>query len=159
MRFKIILATLILSTLVFAGVRSKNATPTHSGHPPQAVTVYKTVTCGCCANYISYLRTKNYDVEEINLTQENLTSKKRSLDIPSSLDSCHTTVAKAGGYFIEGHIPYEATDKLLSEKPDIKGIGMPGMPSASPGMPGSKTAPFIISQVDKQDALSNYLTL
>ena len=41
-------------------------------------------------------------------------------------------------------MPLEAVEKLLKEKPDIKGIALPGMPSGSPGMPGPKVAPFVI---------------
>ena len=40
------------------------------------------------------------------------------------------------GYFIEGHVPHDAITKLLAEKPDIKGITVPGMPAGInvPGM-------------------------
>jgi hypothetical protein len=37
--------------------------------------------------------------------------------------------------------------KLLAERPDIKGIGMAGMPSGSPGMPGPKTSDFVIYEI------------
>lgn len=157
MKFKIIIIALVLATSGFFYVQAKNAQPLHAGHPPQAVTVYKTKTCGCCANYLSFLRTKNYDVTEVNLSQDNLIKKKRALGVPSSLDSCHTTVA--GQYFIEGHIPYEAVSRLLKDKPNIKGIGMPGMPQASPGMPGTKVEPFAISQVNINGNVLPYLTL
>jgi hypothetical protein len=50
-------------------------------------------------------------------------------------------------YFIEGHIPIEAIEKLLTEKPEIDGIALPEMPSGSPGMPGFKLAPFKIHSV------------
>lgn len=159
MLFKAILVTLLLVGTATVVVARRNAAPTHADHPARSVTVYKTPTCGCCGNYVSYLRTKNYEVEVIDLEQEELTAKKTALGIPSSLDSCHTTVDTAGDYFVEGHIPYEAVEKLLSEKPSIKGIGMPGMPAASPGMPGTKDEPFVISQVDNDGNLSNYLTL
>jgi hypothetical protein len=43
-----------------------------------------------------------------------------------------------GNYFVEGHVPIEAVNKLLSEKPAIDGIALPDMPSGSPGMPGAK---------------------
>jgi len=57
--------------------------------------------------------------------------------IPQDMLSCHTTII--GGYVVEGHVPLEAVEKLLVEKPDIRGIAMPGMPSGSPGMPGLKS--------------------
>jgi hypothetical protein len=50
-------------------------------------------------------------------------------------------------YFIEGHIPIEAIQKLLTEKPEINGIVLSQMPSGSPGMPGFKLSPFKIHSV------------
>lgn len=124
------------------------------------VTVHKTATCGCCGNYVGYLRQNNYSVTVINHpSNEQLTAEKRNMSIPITLDSCHTTVFDDTKLFVEGHIPVEAVDKVLAEKPAIKGIGMPGMPSASPGMPGKKTEPFNISQVALDGSLLPYLTL
>jgi len=39
--------------------------------------------------------------------------------------------------------------RLLSEHPDIAGITLPGMPTGSPGMTGTKTGPFKIYTVSK----------
>ena len=58
-----------------------------------------------------------------------------------------------GGYFVEGHVPVEAIEKLLTEKPDIAGIAMQGMPLGSPGMPGDKVMPFIIFAVHKDGSI------
>ena len=52
------------------------------------------------------------------------------------MQSCHTTIM--GKYFIEGHVPLQAVNKLLKEQPDIDGIALPGMPIGTPGMPGEK---------------------
>ena len=118
--------------------------------------IYKSGNCGCCSVYSNYFRGKgNSDVEIINL--ENLNSVKEQYEIPSSLESCHTTVI--GNYFVEGHVPLEAVEKLMKEKPDIKGIAMPGMPSGSPGMPGAKKGPFIISQLGKDDMVSTFMEM
>ena len=62
-----------------------------------------------------------------------------------------------GNYFVEGHIPIEAIKKLLVEKPDIKGIAMPGMPSGSPGMPGAKDGQFIIYAVAKDGSTYEFM--
>lgn len=78
---------------------------------------------------------ETYDLREV----------KRSLKVPYSVESCHT--AEIGGYVVEGHIPNEAIIKLLTEKPDIAGIGMAGMPAGSPGMPGPKTEDFVIYEI------------
>lgn len=107
--------------------------------------VYYTTTCGCCVNYIGYLRDSGVNVKTVALSQGELDRMKADLGVPSYLQSCHTT--KIGGYFVEGHIPLEAVKKLLEEKPKIDGIALGGMPSGSPGMPGRKTSPLDIQSV------------
>jgi hypothetical protein len=50
-------------------------------------------------------------------------------------------------YFIEGHVPIEAIEKLLTEKLEIDGIALPQMPSGSPGMTKFKLFPFKIHSI------------
>lgn len=104
------------------------------------VTIYKSPYCGCCDNYIGYLRRSGFMVEEIEM--ENIETKKEELAIPDEMSSCHTAIW--GDYVVEGHMPLEVIAKLISESPAIKGIALPGMPSGSPGMPGGKTEVFNI---------------
>lgn len=106
-------------------------------------TIHKDPSCGCCGVYGSYMDKMGYQVQ-IENTDDILFVKER-LSIPKELESCHTTEIQ--GYVIEGHIPNEAIEKLLTEKPDIKGIGMQGMPAGSPGMPGPKTDDFVIYEI------------
>ncbi|MBS3079991.1 hypothetical protein J4221_00810 [Candidatus Pacearchaeota archaeon] len=118
--------------------------------------IYKSGNCGCCSVYSNYFRGKgNSDVEIINL--ENLNSVKEQYEIPSSLESCHTTVI--GNYFVEGHVPLEAVEKLMKEKPDIKGIAMPGMPSGSPGMTGAKKGDFVIYAVNNDGSYGEWMRI
>jgi hypothetical protein len=63
-----------------------------------------------------------------------------------SVQDLHKSVG-AYVYFIEGHIPIEAINKLLTEKPEINGIALPQMPSGSPGMTGFKLSPFKIHSI------------
>lgn len=107
--------------------------------------VYKSPTCGCCKEYIGYLKANGFNVEVREVNDEELEKVKREANIPPNLWSCHTVFLN--NYFIEGHIPIEAISKLLTEKPDINGIALPGMPSGSPGMPGIKFYPFKIHSV------------
>ena len=88
---------------------------------------------------------------------ESLDSFKKEHEIPSELESCHTTII--GGYFVEGHIPLEAVEKLLKEKPDIKGIAMPGMPSGSPGMPGAKKGDFVVYKVNNDGSYDEFMRI
>ena len=48
------------------------------------------------------------------------------------IESCHT--ALVDGYVIEGHVPAVEVITLLAERPDIRGLAVPGMPIGSPGM-------------------------
>lgn len=104
------------------------------------MTVFKSPTCGCCGNYISYLEKQgaHVSVEEVTNTSE----IKKTNGVPFALESCHTTQVE--GYVVEGHVPAEAIKKILDERPDIAGISLPEMPAGSPGMSGTKLAPFRI---------------
>ena len=68
--------------------------------------------------------------------------------VPESLWSCHTAIIE--GYVVEGHVPIEVLERLLTDKPVITGIALPGMPSGSPGMTGEKTETFSIYAFTKQ---------
>lgn len=52
--------------------------------------------------------------------------------VPETIRSCHTAVV--GGYLVEGHVPAAVVQRLLRDRPDVVGIGVPGMPAGSPGM-------------------------
>ncbi len=158
MKYKIVVYMILLGTAGIA-FASNQGLPAHQGPSSRVLTVYKEPNCGCCANHVGYLRANNFDVTVVDLDQIELEKKKRELGIPSYLFSCHTTVTNSGKYFIEGHMPYETIEKLLSEKPYVRGISLPGMPSASPGMPGSKTGPFVIRQVSHDDTVSLFMIL
>lgn len=120
------------------------------------ISLYKSQSCGCCSIYYNYLKSdSNVNVKMIN--QEDLSGIKKQYGVPSSLQTCHTSII--GGYFVEGHVPLEAVVKLLTEKPDIKGISLPGMPSGSPGMTGSKVNSFIIYAVGKDGSTSEFMRI
>jgi len=105
-----------------------------------AATVFKSPNCGCCSVYVPYVEGKGFDVAVVMTDDMNAIKLKHN--IPRNMESCHTMVV--GDYFVEGHVPVEAINKLLSEKPDIDGISLPDMPSGSPGMPGVKRLTWII---------------
>lgn len=107
------------------------------------ITIVASVTCGCCKLYSQYLRENGFDVDLQEKSPDEVAIFKNENGVPESLRSCHT--ARFGNYIVEGHVPLEAIEKLFREKPDIRGIGMAGMPIGSPGMPGKKDAPFEIN--------------
>lgn len=109
--------------------------------------IYKSPLCGCCSNYAVYLKSNGFDVEVKEVSDEELEKLKTDLEISHDLMSCHTTLID--NYFVEGHIPLETIEKLLTEKPKIKGIALPGMPSGSPGMGGVKLETWKIYQIEE----------
>tara|TARA_B100000941_G_C28507420_1_gene558223 strand:- start:2439 stop:2915 length:477 start_codon:yes stop_codon:yes gene_type:complete len=109
----------------------------------QLVEVFKTPSCGCCYGYVLFLEKEKYNVKQTDM--RSLHSIKQKYNIPVEMQSCHTTIM--GKYFIEGHVPIEAINKLLEEEPNIDGIALPGMPIGTPGMPGDKDEPYIIYQL------------
>lgn len=109
------------------------------------VEMYKSPACECCGEYGKYLESKGFKVNTILV--ENPLEIKDSLGVPLGMRSCHTL--KLDGYYVEGHVPAEAIQKLLTEQPKIDGIALPGMPAGSPGMPGAKAEPFIIYSISE----------
>ena len=81
---------------------------------------------------------------------------KNQHQIPSNMESCHTAIID--NYFVEGHVPVEAVEKLLTEKPDIDGISLPEMPAGTPGMPGTKQGDWQIYSL-KNNQISEYMSL
>ncbi len=116
--------------------------------------LYKSPNCGCCVGYAKALRRNGFEVEVISVNDMN--SIKNKYGIPADKQSCHTVVI--GDYFVEGHVPMEAVDKLVKESPDIDGIGLPRMPTGTPGMPGPKRGPFNIYQLNNGE-FSNFMVL
>lgn len=111
------------------------------GQPPARaadVVVYKSPTCGCCKDWISHLKESGYSMEVHD--RRDMSPIKMEMGVPRQLQSCHT--AKVGGYVIEGHVPADVIARLLKEKPDIKGLAVPGMPMGSPGMEGPRKDPY-----------------
>lgn len=48
-------------------------------------------------------------------------------EIPLGLFACHT--AEISGYPVEGHVPESVVRRLLSERPNLRGLAMPACPS------------------------------
>ena len=110
---------------------------------PRDATLYKNPECGCCETYAEYLRANGFRVT-VKATHS-LPLIKRQHNVPEHLGGCHTTLV--GGYVVEGHVPVGTINRLLSERPAIRGISLPGMPEGSPGMSGPKSEPFTIYEI------------
>jgi hypothetical protein len=113
-----------------------------------AATLYKDPQCGCCEGYADYLRENDFEVT-VKPTHD-LPLLHRQYGVPEPLVGCHTTLVD--GYVVEGHVPIGAPLRMLTERPAIKGISLPGMPAGSPGMFGEKAAPFTIYEIGDHPA-------
>ncbi len=149
LNLKFIAKVLVFSVIIFAIFAIVN----NNTNPKTGAIVYQSPTCGCCEGFSSELK-KDFDVN-IKI-MDDISSIKDKYNIPSEMQSCHTTII--GDYFIEGHVPMEAIDKLLETMPDIDGIILPGMPAGSPGMSGTKKAPFKIYSL-KDGVTSEFLEI
>jgi hypothetical protein len=98
--------------------------------------VHKTPTCGCCGEWVEHMRQSGFEVTVFEAAD--LSPVKQRVGLPYGLGSCHT--AEIDGYFVEGHVPAADVRRLLSERPDARGLTVPGMPLGSPGMevPGGR---------------------
>jgi hypothetical protein len=108
--------------------------------PKATLQLIKSPTCDCCSGHAEYLRAHGYVVDVVASSE--LPKLRSDLGVPGNLVGCH--LIRAEGYLIEGHVPAGAIDKLLSERPAIKGISVPGMPLGSPGMSGEKVGPLVV---------------
>ncbi len=140
---------LIISALVMTNIGDGNDIQT--GY---VVDIYHSPTCGCCELYEEYLKEMGFRVESRETW--NVESIKRALGIPVELWSCHTVVM--GDYFVEGHVPVEAINRLLNEGKELKGIALPGMPLGSPGMSGIKNEEFVIYAVTP-DSVTEFMRI
>jgi len=132
-----ILNTVALASFVWAAV------PALAGE--KDVTLYKNPQCGCCEGYADYLRENGFNVT-VKATHD-LAEMSREAGISDEFQGCHLSFVD--GYVVSGHVPVGTVEKLLTERPDIKGVTLPGMPMGSPGMSGTKEAPFEMLEITK----------
>ena len=142
-KFIILLILSVSLFFAFNFVADKQKVLASTNNNKLNVEVFKTPSCGCCYGYVLFLEKEKFNVKQTDM--RSLHSIKKKYNIPLEMQSCHTTIM--GKYFIEGHVPLQAVNKLLKEQPDIDGIALPGMPIGTPGMPGEKEEPYVIYQL------------
>lgn len=119
------------------------------------VAVHKSPSCGCCSAWVDHIKQAGYPVEVID-GEEDLTPLKLALGVPAGHGSCHTAIVE--GYFIEGHVPAEDVARLLAERPDARGLTVPGMPVGSPGMevPSGEVQPYTVFLVNQDGSTTPF---
>lgn len=111
--------------------------------------VYKDPNCGCCHAWAEAMKGAGFAVGIKDV--DDLSAVKQRYAIPDEMQGCHTAVV--GGYYVEGHVPLDAVERLLAERPDIAGIAVPGMPVGSLGMGDDPRASYDVFAV-KRDGTS-----
>jgi hypothetical protein len=142
-----------LATLCAAAAMIFTASLTSRAQTPVTVTVYKSASCGCCSAWVEHMKAAGFQM--VTHDTEDFDGVKKKNRVPSELTSCHT--ALVGGYVIEGHVPADVVKRLLTEKPKILGLAVPGMPVGSPGMevPG-QGIPYAVLTFDQTSQYKVY---
>lgn len=130
--------------IAFAGVVMLLATGAIAQETPE-LHIYRDPGCGCCELWAEAFSRAGYatKLEE----RDDMPDIKMSFGVPDAMRACHT--AEIEGYFVEGHVPIEAVAKLLSERPDVAGLAVPGMPSGSLGMGDDPAARYDVYAVSR----------
>jgi hypothetical protein len=115
------------------------------------ITVYRSPSCGCCGQWISHLKKHGFEVTDIKT--DNIEGIKSQHNLPPELASCHTAIIN--GYVMEGHIPADDIKRFLTQKPNMKGLAVAGMPIGSPGMESDTIKqPFAVLSFNNQGKIS-----
>tara|TARA_R110002124_G_scaffold138219_2_gene301548 strand:+ start:3387 stop:3884 length:498 start_codon:yes stop_codon:yes gene_type:complete len=101
----------------------------------RAITIWRDPGCGCCDAYADYLEANTYQVTRID--DRNFDKRSVAAGVPARGLGCH--LAEIDGYYVSGLVPAEIIERLITERPNITGITLPGMPGNAPGMAAQKT--------------------
>jgi hypothetical protein len=129
MKLRVVLGC-VFALLVIVSVALRAAGP--------EITVYKLSTCDCCGMWVQHLRANGFQVTVHEVPD--MAEYKKKFGVPEELQSCHTAIVD--GYTIEGHVPVAEIKRLLAERPQAKGLAVPGMPLGAPGMEASVKDPY-----------------
>jgi hypothetical protein len=142
----------LLSVFALVGATAAAALRPAPLAPLPKVVVYKNASCGCCSKWIDYLKSAGFPVEVHDV--DDVSEFADASGVPSALRSCHTAVVQ--GYVIEGHVPADLMQKLLTEKPRLAGLSVPGMVVGSPGMDGSPAQHYDVVSWSKDGKTAVY---
>jgi hypothetical protein len=116
--------------LMLIGASLAGLTSNLSASSWPTIKAYRNPGCGCCEVWVDHMRKAGF---EISMEDDpDLSARRTALGVPVGLAGCHTAIM--GDYVIEGHVPAGDVIRLLSERPDARGLAVPGMPVGSPGM-------------------------
>ncbi|MDZ7754504.1 MAG: DUF411 domain-containing protein [Gammaproteobacteria bacterium] len=141
-----------LLLLVLAVIATPGCSDLQSAEALPPITVYRHPSCGCCSLWMRHLKANGFEVQA-----EKVLDMEHGFDrfnIPRQLEACHTAVVD--GYLIEGHVPAADVMRLLEERPDVRGLAVPGMPIGSPGMEGPNPEAYQVLSFDKHGVVREF---
>ena len=111
----------------------------------EEVVVFRSAYCECCEAWESHIAEAGFVVQDH--VADDMDGIKDAMGVPADSASCHT--ARVAGYVVEGHVPAASIQRMLKERPEIKGLAAPGMPMGSPGMEvdGMVADPFSVFSI------------
>jgi len=112
-----------------------DAAATEQTVPSRQITIWRDPSCGCCDAYAEYLEGNGYHVTRID--DPNFDRRSVEAGVPEQGLGCH--LAEIDGYYVSGLVPAEIIERLVTERPEIAGITLPGMPANAPGMAPEKS--------------------
>lgn len=162
--YRLVLACLTLILVSCGDDQAKTANNSQeisSDHQDYKVSVYKSPTCGCCAEWVEHLDEAGF--HPLVKHPDNLNSIKDQFNIEPHYQSCHTAVHQTGNeqYVFEGHIPVKFIQQFLKNPPTgATGLAVPGMPLGSPGMEvQQRFTPYTIYQLNAGEEPTVFATV
>ena len=146
---------LFLSVMVggFAASLTRASAANAAMPQPTEITVFRSPTCGCCRDWVDHMQASGFQVQD-NVTDA-MASVKQRYGVPEAAESCHTAIID--GYVVEGHVPASDVQRLLAERPNVRGIAAPGMPVGSPGMEmGDRRDPYTVVSFTRSGAIATF---
>src|SRR5690606_20339969 len=118
----------------------------------KTITVYKDPNCGCCTGWVEHLKAAGFTTQIVEATDRSELQSR--LGLTPEMASCHT--GQVEHYLIEGHVPAADVQRLLKERPDARGLVVPGMPTGSPGMemPDGLSEPYDVLLIKADGTMS-----
>jgi hypothetical protein len=125
-----VFASLLATGLLGVAARSNAST---------RIVTYRDPGCGCCEGWVAAARKAGYEATIHDLDRS---VRMRRFGLTDATAGCHTSLVN--GYVVEGHVPFDIVARLLRERPRIRGIAAPGMPTGVPGMDAPRAGPLEI---------------
>jgi hypothetical protein len=120
----------------------------------EEVLVFRSAYCECCEAWESHIAEAGFEVQDH--VADDMDGIKEAMGVPADSASCHTSLVS--GYVVEGHVPAASIQRMLKERPEIKGLAAPGMPMGSPGMEvdGMVADPFSVFSITNNGTMVEF---